>query len=679
MEKGTIEMMFKPTQQLREYQREALEFALQREGSVCVLPTGTGKTLVGLAWTCELLNSGSVRRVLVLEPSRYLVEQVHKYYRDNSNLHGVNKVYGVEPREERRAEWGKGAVVVSTPHSAYNDREWLDFDAVVVDECHHTVGDHAFAKLLQGYRFARRLGLSATIPRRLEQSLERMIGEIRRWPWENLKKRYPEFIPDWIGEVYDAEMTDEEAELVKLLEEVREQFSGPLAGLPGLAIRMLTKDGALALAETLDRGTIMSGLLGPLIRERLGLLRSLHKIDQAKAVLEEHDFTKAILFTDRVVVARRLLEAFKNYNPMLLLGRLRSSQREQEEAVRLAADPSVRLIIATSVGEEGVDLPAADLLVVWSNVASSLRFIQRLGRVMRPGEKLRVAAFIATPETPDYDSLLDGLVAAKMEGVDIEGISEDLIKQVKTRSFKERVRRLLEEGPLRYGEIAVCLKQPKSTVNRWLREGVKEKDMEYRLFYFYEFPETFGATVTEEWHRHFTGREAYFKHGRWLRFFANIFGKVSKENRYYASVLEADNVEIEFGRLFADLEQQKLPLDFQIRSADRRLLFQGRINPQLVLIERWYLGEGPFGMSMHDLVDHILGKFGDSLLRIRFFWGGTDFFPTVEYDGIFTRKTLELTLRNALYLAERFRSELEKAESASARGTFDAKTNQEQG
>lgn len=121
-------MRFQPMPQLREYQREALSYCLGRDESVCVLPTGTGKTLVGLAWCCELLNRGRARRILVIEPTRFLVEQVSRYYLKNSNFseEQVNKIYGVVGRQERAGEWFKGLIIVSTSQTAFNDLEHLD-------------------------------------------------------------------------------------------------------------------------------------------------------------------------------------------------------------------------------------------------------------------------------------------------------------------------------------------------------------------------------------------------------------------------------------------------------------------------------------------------------------------------------------------------------------------------
>lgn len=163
----------------RKYQQVAMGWALSKESAVICLPTCTGKTLVGCIWSCELLNSGQVKRILIIEPSRFLVEQVHAYYNEQTNI-PTEKLYGTTSAEERPDKWQEEVAIVTTPHTAFNDLDHLDFEAVVVDKCHHTTGDHAFAKLMRSYTFARKLGLSATIPRRKEREITAMVGEVRR-------------------------------------------------------------------------------------------------------------------------------------------------------------------------------------------------------------------------------------------------------------------------------------------------------------------------------------------------------------------------------------------------------------------------------------------------------------------------------------------------------------------
>jgi len=87
--------------QLRKYQKEALNKALKeiegygRKGVVLSLPTGTGKTVIGIAFSEYFLRKG-VSRVLVLEPTIYLVNQVGKKFSEELSGEGftVSYVYG---------------------------------------------------------------------------------------------------------------------------------------------------------------------------------------------------------------------------------------------------------------------------------------------------------------------------------------------------------------------------------------------------------------------------------------------------------------------------------------------------------------------------------------------------------------------------------------------------------
>ncbi|MEM2900348.1 MAG: DEAD/DEAH box helicase family protein, partial [Thermoplasmata archaeon] len=141
--------MFKITRdiEVRKYQKDALQKAIESKRCIICLPTGTGKTLVGLMYACYLLNEKEVRKILILEPTRFLVTQVTDYYIENSNIE-TKMLYGTTPRDERITQWRKGKVVVTTPQTAFNDIDHLNFDAIIVDECHHTTGEHAYAKLM---------------------------------------------------------------------------------------------------------------------------------------------------------------------------------------------------------------------------------------------------------------------------------------------------------------------------------------------------------------------------------------------------------------------------------------------------------------------------------------------------------------------------------------------------
>lgn len=465
----------------RAYQTEAATWGLERDTAVICLPTGTGKTLVGCMWACEVLNQTNSDRILVVEPSRFLVQQIHTYYDEQTTI-PTTHVDGTTPPSQRAGAWDEGQVVVTTPHTAVNDLDHLDFDAVVVDECHHAVGQHAFAQLLTHTNFAYKLGLSATIPADRENGIETAIGPIRRWSWTDLPD---EHVPDWIGHIVDTRYPEAYRDVVDELEAARRELSETnLAGLPSLGIRMLCRDGALALEETLSKETTMGEVLSDRVGPALTECQPLHKLSAGKETLNTYDFEKAVIFVDRVVVARRITEALNDYTTVSLLGRLHSSRSAQEEAVETAQDGETDVIVATAAGEEGIDLPAADLLLVWSNVVSSVRFIQRLGRIMRPSgtDMPRNAVYLATPDSPDYEALRRGIVEAQKAGLDVAHVDTDAIL---SQSVVGRVQDALASTPRQRDVLAEILGQPEQKVDRWLRTNVREGD----VFYLYSVPE----------------------------------------------------------------------------------------------------------------------------------------------------------------------------------------------
>jgi ERCC4-related helicase/ERCC4-type nuclease len=61
------------------------------------------------------------------------------------------------------------------------------------------------------------------------------------------------------------------------------------------------------------------------------------------------------------------------------------TQREQERVVQGFRDGVLNVLVATAVGEEGLDLPATDLVLLHEPVASAIRLVQRRGRTGRRG------------------------------------------------------------------------------------------------------------------------------------------------------------------------------------------------------------------------------------------------------------------------------------------------------
>ena len=450
---------------LRKYQKNALKLALQNKKTILVLPTGTGKTIIGAEYVKHFLSMK--KRCIVLEPTRILVEQVYNTYRALDIP--CTKIYGIIQKNKRKTLWKKSKVVITTPETAYNDLEFSsDFDVVVIDECHHAIGDDAYAKFLRESKAEYRLGLSAYVSKKIEKELESYIGSIYRWSLsdEDIRK----YIPQWISDVYETPFNESEIRAYNKIEQLQRKSKNKM--IFTLALKYFACDGAIALKDTLSRENRISEVLSTLKLELIQL-RDLHKIEKLNKVLEIYDFEKSIIFVDRVITAKYLYNILKkHFCCSLLIGKKYSSQNIGELK-------NSKIIISTSAGEEGVDLPEIDLLVVWSNTSSPLRFIQRQGRVMRIPkikDKVKFVIYLITPNTIDTDMFLQSALEVR-KYIDV-GIDETVIKKLWKKSGYSKILSLLSY-PMYLEWIVKMCRKPKRFVYKAISYGIRIGEIIY--------------------------------------------------------------------------------------------------------------------------------------------------------------------------------------------------------
>jgi Fanconi anemia group M protein len=78
------------------------------------------------------------------------------------------------------------------------------------------------------------------------------------------------------------------------------------------------------------------------------------------------------------------------------------SQKDQSELIEKFRSGSIQILVATSVAEEGLDIPAVDLVIFYEPIPSEIRFIQRKGRTGRA--RVGEAVVLMTKGTSDIAS-----------------------------------------------------------------------------------------------------------------------------------------------------------------------------------------------------------------------------------------------------------------------------------
>src|SRR5262249_53193620 len=98
---------------------------------------------------------------------------------------------------------------------------------------------------------------------------------------------------------------------------------------------------------------------------------------------------KALVFTHYRDTARKVVEILTKMECIPLCGTSKReldigmSQEEQSAVLELFRNGEFDVLVATSIAEEGLDIPEVDLVVFYEPIPSEIRYIQRRGRTGR--------------------------------------------------------------------------------------------------------------------------------------------------------------------------------------------------------------------------------------------------------------------------------------------------------
>src|SRR5690348_12670787 len=108
--------LFSPDFEPRAYQREIAEVA-GRTNTLVVLPTGLGKTIIAIMVAAKVLGRNSTSKVMVLAPTRPLVMQHFRTFKDSIKLPDaeVALLTGTVDPGERELIWNRARLIFATP------------------------------------------------------------------------------------------------------------------------------------------------------------------------------------------------------------------------------------------------------------------------------------------------------------------------------------------------------------------------------------------------------------------------------------------------------------------------------------------------------------------------------------------------------------------------------------
>ncbi|HEU4469398.1 MAG TPA: helicase-related protein [Nitrososphaeraceae archaeon] len=485
--------------QFREYQKNISNHALSKN-TLIILPTALGKTIISLLVSVNTLYNYSSKRILILAPTRPLVNQHWKSFL--SYLKFLDEqtavVTGKIPPYARSIIWKRNEIrlVFSTPEVVRNDirekrLELNNFYLVIFDEAHRAVKDYAYTFIAEQYMkhcsFPLILGLTASpgseknkiqeicnnlYTEHLEYKTEedpdvmRYINPINiDWEWFDLPSEY-QYVKSILKSVLDEKLDwlisrkiitknskwifkrdlisagDElRRTLITIPEERRRslyfalmQQSNALSLM--YCIELMESQGFYSLETFLNRiqeeggkshKTLIDDNRIIEIRRLIEQLDKEHpKIQHLIKILcerfnsqissknahnlgerESEKDSRVLVFTQYRDTAQHIVELLtkNNVRASKFVGQSKRQgdpgmkQEEQNTILEKFREGEFNVLVATSIAEEGLDIPEVDLVVFYEPIPSEIRHIQRRGRTGR--KNLGSVLILATKDTID--------------------------------------------------------------------------------------------------------------------------------------------------------------------------------------------------------------------------------------------------------------------------------------
>lgn len=452
----------------RLYQRTLADVALMKS-SLIVLPTGLGKTIIALLVIAERLNKDKDGKVLILSPTKPLVEQHAAFFKKAMTIDPdmIATFTGSTPPEKRKRIWDDSRIIVSTPQVIENDllTGRLDLKSVIhitFDEAHRATGNYSYVYIAKRYHEQAQdplvLGITASpgsTAEKINEIKENLSIERVELKTENdadvapyIHDKEVEWIkvdvPDMAFEIkvlLDAVLDDRLVSLKKLGAIYSENHvskrdllalqaklhaslnsGGSPEGFKAVsilaevmkvehAVDLIQTQGVLPLRRYFERlkqeaeakggskaskRLMQDARLLQAIKVAEGADEVSPKTEKVKEIvlemLRENPASKVIVFTnfrDTAEIVTRSLSEIPGITPIRFVGqasRLNDkglSQKRQVEILDAFREGKYNTLIATSVAEEGLDIPSTDMVLFYEPVPSEIRTIQRRGRTGR--------------------------------------------------------------------------------------------------------------------------------------------------------------------------------------------------------------------------------------------------------------------------------------------------------
>lgn len=398
----------------RNYQKQAFEnWKNNGQRGLFAMATGTGKTITSLNCLLEIYKRKGYYKAIILVPTQTLVEQWEKECR-KFNFKNIYKVYSrnkmwkneietLHLKEEFNYSGNNFSFVIVSTYASFartNVFKSLNgFSAsqtlLIADEAHN-MGAGRILDRLDGIKYIRRIGLSATPNRQYDDVANRRLAEFfgcAKSPTFEFSMREAidqGFLCRYYYYPHVIYLNDEEmAEYIKISLQLAKYFNYDSSAFPqgdDILMALLLKRKRI-VHKAKNKEVVFLDILKQRYKEKGNLKYTLvyvpegNKLDETSDVFDAEDSIGEDATSQHLI--DRYTEIVKSISRTMTVREFTSSSKDREKILSDFASGDLEVLTSMKCLDEGVDVPRSEMAIFCASTGNPRQFIQRRGRILR--------------------------------------------------------------------------------------------------------------------------------------------------------------------------------------------------------------------------------------------------------------------------------------------------------
>ena len=427
-----------PFDEPRDYQKQAYENWKVKQKGLFAMATGTGKTLTSLNCLLYIWKKFHFYKAIILVPTITLVDQwedeckrFHFYHItkvSSKNPKWKTELDSIKTKESIKIDGEESSFIIIATYASFARenifRELVDFNRnttrqmlLIADEAHN-MGAGRILDRLDGVKFARRIGLSATPERQFDDSGNKTIMEFfgceNGYTFEfNMKDaidkgylcRYKYF--PHIVHLNDAEM----AEYMRISLQLAKFFNQEKESFPkgdDILMRLLLKRKRI-VHKAQEKEVIFQQIVQERYTEKGNLKYTLVYVPEGTRPDDETaDVFDCIESVNDDDFSNNLIDTYtgivQDVSKTTTVKKFVSGIKERNEILEKFACGDIEVLTSMKCLDEGVDVPRSEMAIFCASTGNPRQFIQRRGRILRKHPDKHIAIIHDLVVAPEVNS-----------------------------------------------------------------------------------------------------------------------------------------------------------------------------------------------------------------------------------------------------------------------------------